>query len=117
MTDATPNIDRDAFSTGHWCDFCQMWHSARSCWHPGAELANALRTEVEKLRTEVAHENGLFITWRARAEGLEAVLHTIAYYPDPDFPENDLAGELKKAWNIIYALKGMARGALENDDE
>ena len=41
---------------------------------------------------------------------LLARLEYIANYPDPDFPEEDLQGEIKRAWGIIYQLKAIANG-------
>jgi len=46
---------------------------------------------------------------------LKAKLDAIANYPDPDFPMEDTEEELKRAWQIIYRLKGMA--ALQQEGE
>ena len=41
---------------------------------------------------------------------LKIRLNQIAIYPDPDFPAGDEAEEAKRAWQIIYILKGIAGG-------
>lgn len=39
---------------GHWCDFCQMYHSSRTCYHPGGQEFKRLRAELDRLRERVA---------------------------------------------------------------
>ena len=42
---------------------------------------------------------------------LLARLEAIADFPHPDFPEEDLQGEVKRAWRIIIHLQELARYA------
>ncbi len=35
---------------GYWCEFCQTYHSSRSCFHPGQARCAELEAEVEHLR-------------------------------------------------------------------
>jgi hypothetical protein len=37
-------------TNGHWCEFCQMYHSSISCFHPG----NKVQGEIAKLHAEIA---------------------------------------------------------------
>lgn len=34
---------------GHWCDFCQVSHSSRSCFHPGAQRVRELEAKIAAL--------------------------------------------------------------------
>jgi len=66
-----------------------------------------LDTENKRLKnrgTITSPMDGLF----EENERLKAKLDAIANYPDPDFPMEDTEEELKRAWQIIYRLKGMA---------
>lgn len=37
---------------GHWCSFCQCYHSSVSCYHPGHVKIDRLEAENQRLRTE-----------------------------------------------------------------
>ena len=39
---------------GHWCDFCQTYHSSMSCFHPGGQQLRASQAEVAALEAELA---------------------------------------------------------------
>lgn len=36
---------------GDWCDFCQMFHTSRSCFHPGVAELEAARERILELET------------------------------------------------------------------
>jgi hypothetical protein len=61
---------------GHWCEFCQMFHSSVSCYHPANRVANAriaeLEAECKKLYENYAH-------WEGRATRAEAELAALKW--------------------------------------
>ena len=63
-------------------------------------LVTGRRKELEKRIEQLQEEN----------QQLKIRLNQIATYPDPDFPAGDEAEEAKRAWQIIYILKGIAGG-------
>jgi hypothetical protein len=70
--------------------------------------AEAAEEEVARLTPR----RGLAADFRRRWMEAEDRLAMIANYPDPDFPADDTAEEVKRAWRIIYVLKGIAAGEL-----
>jgi hypothetical protein len=78
----TDYVDGKLYSgLGHWCDFCQCFHSSMSCFHPGrnytpAELKYKLR--VAYLENEI----------RAAIRKLEG--------PDMPFRVREVVTELRK---------------------
>ena len=50
-------------------------------------------------------------------ENLEVGLKYIADFPHPDFPEDDLQGEVKRAWKIICHFQAIAGYALQRNPQ
>lgn len=66
---------------GHWCDYCQTYHTSMSCYHPGARRIAKLEAELAKRDSaiEVLHSEWQGAEERAtfqkeRSEQAEAAL-------------------------------------------
>lgn len=57
MSDEKRMSDAQAVcAKGHWCSFCQTWHSSMSCYHPGSSpeaTTNADAQHITRLEAEV----------------------------------------------------------------
>ena len=84
-----------------------------------ADRIAALEAENNELQAWVdgyrEHGTRVLNANKEEIDTLKAKLDAIANYPDPDFPMEDTEEELKRAWQIIYRLKGMA--ALQQEGE
>jgi hypothetical protein len=65
--------------------------------------------EINALNAQLERAKELNLECNTHIIQLLDQLHAIANFPDPDFPAEDEASEAKRAWDIIYTLKDMAK--------
>jgi hypothetical protein len=48
---------------GHWCDFCQTFHSSMSCYHPGNNGDRSTHPTVARLEADLDAANARADEW------------------------------------------------------
>ncbi|MCK9628999.1 MAG: hypothetical protein M0R37_10460 [Bacteroidales bacterium] len=71
---------------GHWCDFCQTFHSSMSCYHPGNNGDRSTHPTVARLEADLDAANARADEWidrcykaDERADEAEAMCEWLAY--------------------------------------